>query len=519
MPFVVRVENGQHLEIAWSDDENAQNIDANILNESYNHITVDGQDNIEFTDYQILSRTQSLGITGCTVDLSKIHGSINYISFNKCKCINSCIELSMKELYIDNVQLQVSQLTQLSVIQIYVKISDEVKFDYYNCYQLNAKINSLTLINQQVDLNLLQGSWDSVHFENCEFIGQVDNNKFKVQSVDVVINEQNSQNNQKSLEDLECEYFSLSQQEKDDYQHLELIMTNENNQKKQMYAQFQKCFCDLSLIQGSWNIISFHNCMLVGNPNNYKQQQFSTTNINITLDQHCPEIDLSPLHGIASKVSITINNVQVDLSSVAKCKPFQLNLKDCTIDCAQLVGNWNYLNIFNCEFKQTNDLITASIIAEKITVSNVDSKLLDYFSTKVLEISKLKQPLLKFPIVNQLTIKRSVVIITESNSTVQHISLVNAKLIKFNILNLKNLQSIDLNSIQKHHTDFTTKQKILSYLQFQKKNKGSVKNLKRRAENHRNGVEKQNTFLEKLKVYLQNNLYKMVRGSFALCYE
>ncbi|CAL6105982.1 Hypothetical_protein [Hexamita inflata] len=296
-------------------------------------------------------------------------------------------------------------------------------------------------------------------------------------------------------------------------------MTNENTQKKQLYAQFQKCVCDLGLIQGSWNSISFHNCTLIGNPNNYKQQQFSNTNISIFLDQHCSQIDLNPLHGIASKVSITLNNVQVDLSSVAKCKPFQLNLKDCTLDCTQLVGNWNILNIFNCEFKQTNDLITASIKAEKITVSNVDSKLLDYFRTNVLEVSKLKQPLLMFPNVNQLTIKRSVVIINESNSTVQHISLVNAKLIRFSVLNLKNLQSIDLNSVQKHHTDFNTKQKIISYLQFQKKNKGTIKNLKRRAENHKNGVEKQKLFLNKFKAYLQNNLYKIVQGSIALSYE
>ncbi|CAL6005250.1 Hypothetical_protein [Hexamita inflata] len=286
-----------------------------------------------------------------------------------------------------------------------------------------------------------------------------------------------------------------------------------------MSAQFQKCVCNLSLIQGLWNLIVFHNCTLIGNPNNYKQQQFSNTNISIFLDQHCPQIDLSPLHGIASKLSITLNNVQVDLSSVAKCKPFQLNLKDCTLDCTQLVGNWNILNIFNCEFKQMNDLITASIIADKITVSNVDSKLLDYFRTNVLEVSKFKQPLLMFPNVNQLTIRRSAVIINESNSTVQHISLVNAKLIRFSVLNLKNLQSIDLNSIQKHHTDFTTKQKIISYLQFQKKNRGTIRNLKRRAENHKNGVEKQKIFLNKLKAYLQNNLYKIVQGSIALSQE
>ncbi|CAL6005252.1 Hypothetical_protein [Hexamita inflata] len=178
MPFVI-IENGQHLEISWSEDENAQNIDANVLNEYYDYIAVDGQDNIEFTDYQILIRTQSLGITGCTVDLSKIAGHIKYVSFNKCKCINSFSEvMCIKELHIYDVQLQVTQLTQLNVDQIFVKISDEAKFDYYNCCQLQGKLNSLTLINQKVDLNLLQGSWNSVHFENCEFIGQVNNNKF-----------------------------------------------------------------------------------------------------------------------------------------------------------------------------------------------------------------------------------------------------------------------------------------------------------------------------------------------------
>ncbi|CAL6036888.1 Hypothetical_protein [Hexamita inflata] len=517
MPFVI-IENGQHLEIAWSDDENAQNIDANILNESYNHITVEGQDNIEFTDYQIMSRTKSLGITGCTVDLSKIHGSINYISFNKCKCINSCIELSMKELYIDNVQLQVSQLTQLSVIQIYVKISDEVKFDYYNCYQLNAKINSLTLINQQVDLNLLQGSWDSVHFENCEFIGQVDNNKFKVQSVDVVINEQNSQNNQKSLEDLECEYFSLSQQEKDDYQHLELIMTNNSYQKQSMTAQLQQCVCNLSLIQGSWNLIVFHNCVLIGNPNTYKAK--FANSINIILDQQFSQIDLSALNDVDSTITITLQNINVDLSLVSKCKPFWLNLKNCRVDFNQFVGNWDILTINSCIFNQASIQISSgSIVAKKIMAFDFDCELLSFLNTKVLEISNIKQPLLRLPNVNELIIKQSEINIKEPNDSVQQLTLVNVKLIRFSVLNLKNLQSIDLNSIQKHHTDFTTKQKIINYLQFQKKNKGSVKNLKRRAENHRNGVEKHQIFLNKLKTYLENNLNKIVQESLALSYE
>ncbi|CAL6036862.1 Hypothetical_protein [Hexamita inflata] len=519
MPFVI-IENGQNLEIAWSDDKNAQNIDANILNESYKKITVEGYDNIEFTDCQIFNRTKSLGITGCTVDLSKIYGSINYLNFNKCKCINSFSnQCSIASLYLFDVELQVSQLIQVKVNKLQVIVSDEAQFDYQNCYLLQCNLHSLTLTNQQVNLNIIQGTWDSVIFQNSQLIGQVDNNLFKVKFVDVIITEQNCSNNQQSLESLACDQFNLSQLYEDNYQQFDLFMTNQSKQKKQMYAQFKKCFCDLSLIQGSWNNISFHNCMLIGNPKNYKQQQFSNTNISITLDQHSPEIDLSPLHGIACKVSITLNNVQVDLSSVAKCKPFQLNLKDCNLDCAQLVGNWNILNIFNCEFKQTNDLITASIIAEKIIVSNVDSKLLDYFSTKVLEISQLKQPLLKFPNVNQLIVKQSAINMQQPNDTVQQLQLINANLIKFSILNVNYLQLIDLNSIQKHHTDFNTKQKILSYLQFQKKNKGTIKNLKRRADNHRNGVEKHQIFLNQLKVYLENNLYKMVQGSFALSYE
>ncbi|CAL6075756.1 Hypothetical_protein [Hexamita inflata] len=517
MPFVI-IQNGQHLEIAWSDDENTQNIDVNILNESYDYITVDGQDNIEFTDYQIFNRTQSLGITSCTVDLSKIHGSINYISFNKCKCINSSIELYTKELHLYDDQLKVSQLTQLNVDYIYVEISDEAKFDYYNCYTLKCNLNSLTLINQQVDLNLLQGSWDSVLFQNCEFIGQVDNNKFKVQSVDVDINEQNSENNQKSLEDLECKYFSLSQQENHEYQHIELIMTNNNYQKQSMTAQLIQCVCNLSLIQGSWNLISFHNCVLIGNPNTYKAK--FANSINIILDQHNSQIAFSALYDVESAITITLQNIQVDLSQVSKCKPFWLNLKNCSVDFNQFVGNWNILTINNCIFNQTSVLISSgSIVAEKIIVFDFDCELLSFLNSKVLEIQNIKQPLLRLPNVNELIIKQSELNIKEPNDSVQQLTLVNAKLIRFSVLNMKKLQSIDLNSIQKHHTDFNTKQKILNYLQFQKKNKGTVKSLNKRAENHRNGVEKQKIYLIKLKAYLENNLYKMVQGSITLSCE
>ncbi|CAL5997641.1 Hypothetical_protein [Hexamita inflata] len=518
MPFVI-IENGQHLEIAWSDDENVQNIDANIFNESYDYITVEGQDNIEFTDYQIMIRTQSLGITGCTVDLSEIAGHIKYVSFNKCKCINSFSEvMCIKELHLYDVQLQVSKLTQLNVDQIYVKISDEAKFDYYNCCQLQGKLNSLTLINQQVDLNLLQGSWDSVHFENCEFIGQVNNNKFKVQSVDVVINEQNSENNQKYLENLECEYFSLSQQENNEQQHIELTMTNNNYQKQSMSAQLQQCVCNLSLIQGLWDLIVFHNCVLIGNSNTYKAK--FANSINITLDQQCSQIDFSALYDVESTITIILYNINVDLSLVSKCKPFCLNLNNCSADFNQLAGNWSILIINNCIFNQTSIAISSgSIVAEKIIVFDFDSELISFLNSKVLEISNIKQPLLSFPNVNQLIIKQSELNICELNDSVQQLTLVKAKLIRFSILNLKNLQSIDLSSIQKYHTDFNTKQKIISYLQFQKKNKGTIKNLKRRAENHKNGVEKQQIFLNMLKAYLLNNLHKMVQGSIALSYE
>ncbi|CAL6093174.1 Hypothetical_protein [Hexamita inflata] len=95
-------------------------------NSQHSFITVEGQDNIEFTDYQIFNRTQSVGITGCTIDLSKIAGYIRYVSFNKCKCINSFSEvMCIKELHLNDVLLQVSQLTKLNVDQIYVKISDQ----------------------------------------------------------------------------------------------------------------------------------------------------------------------------------------------------------------------------------------------------------------------------------------------------------------------------------------------------------------------------------------------------------
>ncbi|CAL6005214.1 Hypothetical_protein [Hexamita inflata] len=127
--------------------------------------------------------------------------------------------------------------------------------------------------------------------------------------------------------------------------------------------------------------------------------------------------------------------------------------------------------------------------------------------------------MLRLPNVNELIIKQAEINIKEPNDSVQQLTLVKAKLIKFSVLNLKNLQQIDLKSIQKHHADFNTKQKIISYLQFQKNNKETVKNLKRRAENHKNGIEKQQIFLNKVKTYLQNNLYRIVQGSFALSYE
>ncbi|CAL6026372.1 Hypothetical_protein [Hexamita inflata] len=250
-----------------------------------------------------------------------------------------------------------------------------------------------------------------------------------------------------------------------------------------MQAQFQKCVCDLSLKQGLWNLIVYDNFILVGNPKQYNRK--FAYGITIMLNQQCNLIDFSALYDVKSKITIILQNIYVDLSLILKCKLFWLNLINCSVD----------INYF----------------AEKIVAFG--------FNCEQLEISNFKQPLLRLPNANELKIKQAEINIKEPNDSIKQLTLVKVKLIRFSILSFKNLQSIDLSSIQKHHTDFNTKQKIISYLQFQKKNKGTVKQLKRRAKNHRNGVEKQKIFLDKLKTYLQNNLFNMVQVSFALSQE
>ncbi|CAL6081349.1 Hypothetical_protein [Hexamita inflata] len=76
MPFVVTT-NQTYLEIEWTENLDAQELNIQNIHDSYSFINIAGWNTEQqFPYYEILNRAQSLRISEATIDLSKIKGPL-----------------------------------------------------------------------------------------------------------------------------------------------------------------------------------------------------------------------------------------------------------------------------------------------------------------------------------------------------------------------------------------------------------------------------------------------------------
>ncbi|CAL6081325.1 Hypothetical_protein [Hexamita inflata] len=504
MPFTI-VTNNDYLEIYWTDDESATTINLDEIKEKYTSINLDGQNNNEFEFSQILNRTNSLFIGQCTIDLSQIKGNISYISMTNCTCLNRFSECATQMLYLQDVKVNTIQLEQLQIGQLNCNFTGTTEFDLYQCNQLTCKLISLQLANQKINLAQLMGSWRQVYLNNCILNGYVDNNLFQAKDVNLMINEENCRNNLDSLENFVCEQFSLSQTEHETAQiYPNLAMSNINNQKTNISAKFENATIDLNKLSSNWNQIQFINCKLVGNPRKYSSQ-FTGTTIFIQCNDNSGTFDVNPLIGIEATLYLEFVNLKIDFQCLQECKPNQVKLHKYNLDIDQLCGTWNILWLQKCKITQSNT--SKKVNANVVKLSNLqffDSSIFNQIAAQKLEIysTKISQ---SYPTVSELVVNRSPINITELNNTITHLSLNDVQLVRFSVLTLLSLKSFNLN-IARDET-YKTKEEIIKYLRYKKKNKNTVQNFKFRIQN------------EHKRIQVNQIHVKRLLNSFNICYQ
>ncbi|CAL5997699.1 Hypothetical_protein [Hexamita inflata] len=489
MPFVIS-SNLWQLDIVWKSDECAKKFNMNDIKEQYGRINIIGQNN-EFTDYQIINRTSSLQISDCTLDLSQIKGNINQFNVSNCVCVNNLSDnLNICTLNINNSTIQESQLNNINLQYLNVNINRPgICYDYYNNDKVKCFEHKICITGIEVNLSKLSGVWDSVYFDNCTFRGEINNNILKVQTVHLIISQNNQENNLKSLESLVCNYFYLSQTQHEANYSIYLQMNNNNRQKTIMEAEIQNCECDLGQVQCQWTKIKFNNCKLIGNPKNYKKI-FANTQIDVALDQYYkfPQ-DFSALYNIDTTLYMNLDNIQPDFRSINLCKPKYLCLVGCTFDFQQLVGVWKSVNVSQSYVSFTQSLIPkGSIITNSLIFEYFNYNYASSIVSNSLQISN-SNLVKQFPNVKKLYIINSSINISTINNSIKYLAFYNPKFIRFSVLNLNALIAIDLNFISEDSPSFETRNAIINYIRFKKVFKNKSKQRLYRIQYEQNRIQ------------------------------
>ncbi|CAL5997665.1 Hypothetical_protein [Hexamita inflata] len=354
----------------------------------------------------------------------------------------------------------------------------------------------------KIDVTLLAGCWNSVNFENCVFSGQVDNSLFQAQTVNLKITEINYRNNLENLEKLSCAWFYLSQAERDEDCHqvyTDLAMSNEQNQKSNLYVEFCNSTINLCSMSAIWHNITFINCKLIGNHANIFNSTFDGTQLHILCFEQCLNFDLNPLIGLQVQIlNLKFENILIDFKLLQECKPQYLTLmKYQQLDVEDLFGTWNNLQIQQSNFinTNTNKLIIATQLI-LIDMSNLDLAY-KYFISQKVKIRKTKT-ITSYPNACELAVTCSSLNITQANDTITHLSLNEVVLVRFSVLQLRSLESFNINTAR-DDPSHKTKECILSFLRHKKKNARRIQNLETRIINEQKRINVKTIRVERLK--------------------
>ncbi|CAL5997687.1 Hypothetical_protein [Hexamita inflata] len=279
-------------------------------------------------------------------------------------------------------------------------------------------------------------------------------------------------------------------------------MSNTNNQKIYMSAYFENSTLDLSQLTLSWQKIQYINCRLFGNPKD--NTKVIGTKIFVKCNEQFGSFDLIPLNRIKAQYNLEFVNNKIDFQCLQECQPTQVKLHKYNLDIDQLCGTWDILWLQQCNITQSN--ASKKVIANFVKLSYMfffESTIFNYFETQKLEIysTNISQ---SYPNVSELIIYCSSLNISEPNNTISRLNLNNVKFFKFSILQLNSLEIFNSN-IECDVPSYKTKEEIIKYLRYKKKNKNTVKNYEYRIFNE----------LKRIKV--QQNQIKRLQNCFTIC--
>ncbi|CAL6065492.1 Hypothetical_protein [Hexamita inflata] len=391
--FYYETDRPNLLTINWTHSELQSPFNSNQIKQFYPEIRINGIMNGHslFQDYPVLSRTKTLYITNCILDLSKMEGDFDYINLINCECVNDFVNCTSKSLNTYHSTLYVNQIHTLNVSnQVHITSSH---IDYQHLHQLvYISIINLTILDNKVNLSLLSGNFSSVTFRQCEII----ENSFNFKAKSICIS--NCQYSAESIESFDCETLGIFAS--GNKQLIQLPLKSKATRKT---ADLRGCTLDLSGVAGNWTELDCQDCVL---------------DKSMHIDKY--------LQGNQKTV---------------------LRLKHCELsDLDQLTGKWYQICIYDSYFRalQVSD---QNIVSISVNVENVNINDFSCFQTSHIRISKCavksvpENSVLEFNECNLSLAPNQI----NSNS----IRIRNCNLINFSVLNLP-INSISFRGAQHH---------------------------------------------------------------------
>ncbi|CAL5977678.1 Hypothetical_protein [Hexamita inflata] len=410
-------QNENYLVMKWKTKKQPKQQHDTVSQEiknKYDEIHVIGLQNAytEFSNYDLLMKSDKFFFTYCQLDLSKIKGKYEQLFFDHCQFSNICESCQTNILTVQRTVLTSNQLVLFCPrVQINVTVDRKYQFEISSVLEdIKCDVIYMTISDHLIDLNLLIGSYYDFKLSNCEIIG-LSNSKFKTKYLH--LNE--CKINTESIESILCQQLQIMQTSPTtDYNYVLPLCSQ---------AQYQQLFLtgytlDIQRAQ-STHFITCSKCNI--------QQQFEQL-----------------------------------LDSINRNK---IKLSHCKVDLCQLNGYWQHIDLNNCEL--FNSPLKNSITADKIVLAQ--SNLTDYSPFKS-QISKIQYSVLKILPNSKMISLTQCSLDLILNSNVEILYLNDVKLKNFSVLKLPELKCINFyNDLNENQTQ--TLKQIRKYNLFMKTNK------------------------------------------------
>ncbi|CAL6093153.1 Hypothetical_protein [Hexamita inflata] len=496
MPFII-IQDESQMNITWCEDKQQQNNYIKIK-DSYNYINITGYNQIQFDDFEIFRKSERIGITNCSLNFSKLIGDLQYFSLDNCNCIdyndehsnkilNNQLQLNINHLVLTNTQLYTNQLSSIKLNRLSIQVNEYDIFDYWNCGQLKCKLLHLSLHKINIDLSVLNGHWDYVLLNFCQF-SSFPTNKFSTQHLEVNISNFNNFNKLSNLQCTQIQVYASSQE-------INKQCFFDQKYIGRIEATIENITCNISQISDSYKQFEFINCNFIGTNNQISD--LSSIKILISDDR---KLDLHSLFDIDFNfLKIHIDQINIKCLDIVRCNPNVLQLSDCTFDLVLLKGKWKEIKIITSAV--TNADCACNVIADEVEIT--DSLISDFHCFQVNKmILGQTQTITSFPRAKRLLILKSKINLLQANETIQRLQLVKVKITRFSLRMMSGLLNIQFS---KYKSDYFSKTKNGEFNKFiQNKNKllkMNMKNIHRvqhQSFKKKTSLERQNVLIEQM---------------------